>query len=105
MRVARAFKQDPVQVAAQPFALTAWAHLQLLDVEHFAELERDAEGLREASRITLAFHDPKKLEHESFALQQRAERPLWREQESIAAATARGLALAQRIARGGVMLS
>lgn len=106
MRVARAFRRDPAVVANEPFARTAWAHLQLLDVEHLDELRRDAESLRDAGRLTLAFHEPRALSAEHAALQARLRAGLSGVGEiSVADAAARGRALAARIARGGVLQS
>ena len=104
MRVALAFHRDPAVVANEPFAMTAWAHLQLLDVEHVDELRRDAESLRDAGRLALAFHEPKALGAEHHALQARLPRGLGPD-ESVASARARGLALAERLARRGVLQS
>lgn len=102
MRVARAFGQDPQAVAARPFAETAWAHLQLLQVERFDEFIRDAEDLRSANRVSLAFNEPKALGEEHAALKRK-----WREGSadlSAETAHARGLALARRIAASGALL-
>lgn len=106
MRVAHAFHRDPAAVANEPFARTAWAHLQLLDVEHLEDVARDAESLRHAGRLAIAFHEPGGLRAEHAALQSRIRVGFGSSAtESVATARARGLALAERIARRGVLLS
>lgn len=62
MRVARAFGRDPHDVAAEPFARTAWSYLELVEAERLDGLARDADALMGASLTAMAFHDPKRLD-------------------------------------------
>lgn len=103
VRVAHALKQDVDRVASAPFAKTAWTLWHLLEIERQEELQRDAEDLRSASRVSMAFNDPKALGGEQRALLAKANSTV--AATSIEDARARGMALAERIAKAGVMLA
>lgn len=103
MRVARAFGQSPQAVARAPFAETAWALLNLLDVEAMETLARDGEQLRGAHRTAKAFHDPKLLQQDHSDLRSQARALFTGGASDVAEARARGAALAARIRQGGVL--
>jgi hypothetical protein len=85
--------------------MTAWSHLQLLDIERLDEFQRDAEDLRSAERVAMAFNEPKLLGHERIDLQRRLAAPFGDSIDATRDARSRGIALAERLARGKVLVS
>lgn len=100
MRVARAFGQDPMAVAARSFAATAWAFLTLSETEEFDDLKADAAALQGASRFAIAFHEPKRLEGERLSLLARLRES---SATSVQSALERGRRLVERIRKGRVL--
>lgn len=92
MRVAVATGRPVLDVARDPFAWTAVTFARLEDLDRQATATRDAEELRLAERIALAFHEPAKLAAERRALADRL-----RPRVSAADARARARQLAQRL--------
>ena len=96
-RVARAYGQPALAVARAPFAETAWSFLQLLTLERFDALTRDGEGLQAASRVAIAFHEPRKLEAEHRGFLDRVR------DRSAVVSVADARARLQRLRRSGAM--